>query len=133
MGACRTHFMRNLLTRVPKSTQRLVRAVFQQPNRKGVWAQRARVVEQLEERYSKATKLANEVLAFAAFPTAHWRCIWSNNPLTRLNKELKRCANVVGIFPNREAVLRLPGAVLAEQHDEWVVARVTSPSAPSKS
>jgi transposase-like protein len=128
---CRTHFMRNLLCRVPKSAQRLVatmvRGIFEQPDADQVWAMYAKVVERLEERFGDASKLLDragpDILAFTSFPFAHWRRIWSNNPLERLNKELRRRSDVVGIFPNRAAVIRLLGAVLAEQHDEWVVAR----------
>jgi putative transposase len=128
---CRTHFMRNLLCRVPKSAQALVatlvRTVFAQPDAASTCAQHARIVEQLQERFPAAAELladaAAELLAFTAFPKEHWQQIWSNNPQERLNKELRRRTDVVGIFPNRAAVLRLIGAVLAEQHDEWAVAR----------
>ena len=128
---CRTHFMRNLLTRVPKSAQAmvatLVRTIFAQPDAEQVWAQHARVVEQLTEKFGDAaTMLADagpDVLAFTAFPKEHWKQIWSNNPQERLNRELRRRTDVVGIFPNREAVVRLVGSVLAEQHDEWAVCR----------
>ena len=128
---CRTHFMRNLLTRVPKSAEALVattvRTIYQQPSAAEVHAQHARVVEQLETRFPEAaamlSKAAAEILAFAAFPVVHWRQIWSNNPQERLNKEIRRRTNVVGIFPNRAAVIRLIGAVLSEQNDEWAVGR----------
>jgi putative transposase len=128
---CRTHFMRNLLTRVPRAAQALVatlvRSIFAQPSAEEVGAQHARIVEQLAPRFREAAALLVEagpdILAFTAFPQAHWRQIWSNNPLERLNKEVRRRTDVVGIFPNRPAVLRLVGAVLAEQHDEWAVAR----------
>jgi putative transposase len=128
---CRTHYMRNLLTRVPKSAQSmvatLVRTIFEQPDAASVWAQHARVVDQLTERFPDAAahlaEAATDVLAFTGFPKEHWRQIWSNNPQERLNKELRRRTDVVGIFPNRDAVIRLVGAVLAEQHDEWAVAR----------
>jgi len=128
---CRTHFMCNLLTKVPKSAgalvATLVRSIFAQPSDKEVWAQHDRVVEQLQGRFPEAAKLldeaAEEILAFTGFPDAVWKQIWSNNPLERLNREIRRRTDVVGIFPNRSAVIRLVGAVLAEQNDEWLVAR----------
>ena len=128
---CRAHAARNLLTKVPKASQgmfaTLVRTIFEQPDATQVWAQHARVVEQLESRFPEATAMlvdmAPDLLAFTGFPKEHWRQIWSNNPQERLNKEIRRRTDVVGIFPNRAAVIRLVGAVLAEQHDEWAVAR----------
>lgn len=128
---CRTHFMSNLLARVPRSAQSfvatVVRTIYQQPSAEEVWAQHARVVEQLSERFPEAAALLAdaeaEILAFTAFPMAHWRQVWSNNPQERLNKEIRRRTDVVGIFPNRQAIMRLVGAVLAEQHDEWAVQR----------
>jgi transposase-like protein len=128
---CRVHFVRNLLTRVPKSAQTLVatlvRSIFAQPDLEAVWAQHGRIVEQLQERCSAAAALlaeaGSDVLAFATFPREHWRQIWSNNPQERLNREVRRRTDVVGIFPDRAAIVRLVGAVLAEQHDEWLVAR----------
>jgi len=128
---CRTHFMTNVLSRVPKRTQpavaTMVRTIYQQPSPEEVDAQHRRVVEQLHERFPQAAALLAEagpdILAFTAFPVAHWRQIWSNNPLERLNKEIRRRTDVVGIFPNRAATRRLIGAVLAEQHDEWATSR----------
>jgi putative transposase len=128
---CRTHFVRNLLTKVPKSAQSLVatlvRSIFEQPDATTTWAQHARVVEQLDERFGDAAAMladaAADILAFTPFPKEHWRQIRSNNPQERLNKELRRRTDVVGIFPNRAAIVRLVGAVLAKQHDEWAVAR----------
>lgn len=127
----RTHFMRNLLTRAPKGAQdlvaTLVRSIYAQPNAAEVWAQHGRVVEQLEKRFTQAAAMlaeaADDILAFTAFPKAMWRQIWSNNPQERLNREIRRRTDVVGIFPNRPAIIRLVGAVLAEQNDEWAVAR----------
>ncbi len=123
--------MRNLLTRVPKSVQpfvaTMVRTIFAQPSATEVAAQLARVCEQLGVRFPQVAAMleaaAPDVTAFAAFPTEHWRQIWSNNPQERLNREIRRSSDVVGIFPNRDAVIRLVGMVLAEQHDEWAVAR----------
>jgi putative transposase len=128
---CRTHFLRNLLTRVPKSAgpfvATLVRSIFAQPGAEAVHAQFARVVEQLAERFPAAAEMLHEagpeILAFTGFPQPHWRQIWSNNPQERLNKEIRRRTDVVGIFPDRGAVIRLVGMVLAEQHDEWAVVR----------
>jgi transposase-like protein len=128
---CRTHFLRNLLAKVPKSAgpfvATLVRSIFAQPDAEAVWAQFNRVVDQLAERFPDAAALLSEagpdILAFTTFPQAHWKQIWSNNPQERLNKEIRRRTDVVGIFPNRAAVIRLLGMVLAEQHDEWQVVR----------
>jgi putative transposase len=128
---CRTHFMRNALTRVPKSAQSfvatMVRTIFAQPDAATVHEQHRRIVDQLETRFPDAARLLDEaapdLLAFTSFPKEHWRQVWSNNSLERLNKEIRRRTDVVGIFPDRAAVLRLVGAVLAEQHDEWAVAR----------
>jgi len=124
---CRTHFMRNLLCRVPKSAQpfvaTLVRSIFAQPDAEQVREQHVRVVAQLEERFPAAAELLEEagpdILAFTAVPKEVWRQVWSNNPLERLNREIRRRTDVVGIFPGRAAALRLVGAVLAEQNDEW--------------
>jgi putative transposase len=128
---CRTHFLRNLLTKVPKSAgpfvATLVRSVFAQPDQAAVHAQFDRVLEQLPERFPAAAEsLADagpDILAFTSFPFAHWKQIWSNNPQERLNKEIRRRTDVVGIFPDRSSVIRLVGMVLCEQHDEWAVVR----------
>ena len=127
---CRVHFMRNLLSRVPKSAQAMVaatvRTIFDQPDRSAAEAQLLQVVEALGERFPAVTQLLLEaegaILTFYDFPPEHRRQVYSTNPLERLNKELKRRSAVVGIFPNRTAVLRLFGALLAEQNDEWLVA-----------
>ena len=128
---CRTHFMRNILARVPKTAQpfvaTLVRSIFAQPDAEQVALQLHRVIEQLLERFPAAAELLEQagadITAFASLPVEHWRQIWSNNPQERLNKEIRRRTDVVGIFPNREAIIRLVGAVLSEQHDEWAVTR----------
>lgn len=98
-----------------------------QPDSESAWAQHARVVEALETKHPTAAQLlgeaAEDVLAFTHFPKEHWHRIRSNNPQERLNREIRRRTDVVGIFPNRQAVIRLVGAVLAELHDEWQVSR----------
>jgi len=128
---CRTHFMRTLLTRVPKSAQSfvatMVRTIFAQPDAATVHDQHRRIADQLATRFPEAAALldeaATDLLAFTGFPKEHWRQVWSNNSLERLNREIRRRTDVVGIFPDRAAIVRLVGAVLAEQNDEWAVAR----------
>jgi transposase-like protein len=128
---CRTHFMRNLLTRVPKGAQSfvatMVRTIFAQPDAATVREQHGRIVAQLEQRFPEAAALLDDagpdLLAFTGFPKEHWRQLWSNNSLERLNKEIRRRTDVVGIFPERASIVRPVGAVLAEQNDEWAVAR----------
>jgi transposase-like protein len=127
---CRTHFMRNLLTRVPKTAQRavatMVRSIFDQADADQVHDQYARVLGQLQERFPAAADLLEQagpdLLSFTAFAPSVWQKTWSNNPIERLNKEIRRRTDVVSIFPNRAAVIRLVGAVLAEANDEWISA-----------
>jgi transposase-like protein len=136
---CRTHAMRNLLTKVPKSAQSfvatMVRTVFAQPDAQTVHEQHRRIIDQLEQRFPEAAALLDaatpDLLAFTAFPKEHWRQLWSNNSLERLNKEIRRRTDVVGIFPDRTSIVRLVGAVLAEQNDEWAVAERRYMSAES--
>lgn len=128
---CRTHFLRNLLTKVPKSAgpfvATIVRSIFAQPDAPTTHAQHARVIEQLADRFPAAAEMVadagQDILAFTSLPQPHWRQIWSNNPQERLNKEIRRRTDVVGIFPDRSSVIRLVGMVLCEQHDEWAVVR----------
>lgn len=127
---CRTHFMRNLLTRVPRSMHRgvatLVRTIFDQADAELVQQQFERTLAQLQERFPAAAELLEEagpeLLSFAVYPPSVWRQIWSNNPIERLNKEIRRRTDVVSIFPTRQSVIRLVGAVLCEQHEEWISA-----------
>jgi putative transposase len=128
---CRVHFVRNALALVPKAAAQLVaatiRTVFAQPEPEMARQQWRQVADGFRPRYPKLAALLDEaeadVLAYLAFPPEHWRQIWSNNPLERLNREVKRRTDVAGIFPNDAAILRLVGMVLAEQHDEWQVGR----------
>src|SRR5918912_1199093 len=126
---CRVHFMRNVLARVSKNAQAMVaatvRTIFEQPDRAMAAAQLRHVCDTLATRFPAVVQLLedaeSEILTFYDFPVEHRRQVYSTNPLERLNKELKRRSAVVGIFPNRQAVLRLFCALLAEQNDEWLV------------
>jgi putative transposase len=128
---CRVHFLRNVLGQVPKSAQPMVgatvRTIFEQESRARAQTQLRQVCTTLDARFPKVVALLTaaeeEVLTFYDFPREHWRQIYSTNPLERLNKELKRRSAVVGIFPNRDSVIRLFGAMLSEQNDEWIVGR----------
>lgn len=128
---CRVHYVRNLLATVPKGSTEVVaaafRSIFALTTEAEVKTRYDEVVDTLSDRFPKAAASLEaakvDLLAFTAFPKEHWRQLWSNNPLERLNKEVKRRTDVVGIFPNDPAVIRLVGSVLAEQHDEWAIAR----------
>jgi len=127
---CRVHFMRNLLATVPQSAREaiaaIVRTIFAQPDHGSALAQLKKVAEGLRSRFAKAAALledaAEDILAYRHVPIEHQRQLHSTNPLERLNKEIKRRSNVVGIFPNPKSLLRLVGAILMEQDDEWTVA-----------
>ena len=124
---CRVHWMRNALAHVPKGQHTVVsaaiRQAFNQPDHKGAVEVWRHVADQLRPRWPKLATLMDEseadVLAYMAFPAQHRTKLHSTNPLERLNKEVKRRADVVGIFPNEESILRLIGAVLFEQNDDW--------------
>ncbi len=127
---CRVHLTRNLLQHVPKShgemVAALVRTIFAQTDPASTRQQLREVADHLARLFPKAAQLLLDaevdVTAYASFPRPHWRKIWSTNPLERVNKELKRRCNVVGVFPDDSSVIRLVGAVLLEQHDDWQVA-----------
>jgi len=127
---CRVHFMRNVLARVPRGSSEMVaaavRTIFAQPDAAAVAEQLETIADKLGRQFPPVAAMlrdaAPDICAFAAFPQSHWRKIWSTNPLERVNVEIKRRADVVGIFANEKSVLRLSGAVLLEMHDEWAVA-----------
>jgi putative transposase len=124
---CRVHFLRNVLAQVPKGSSEMVaaaiRTIFAQPKADMVRDQLDVIAAMLGRQSTKVETMlrdaTEDLLAFTSFPPGHWKKIWSTNPLERLNKEVKRRTDVVGVFPNPEALLRLAGAVLVEAHDEW--------------
>ena len=126
---CRVHFMRNVLSKVPKASAEMVaaaiRTIFAQPDAAHVGSQTDEITAMLAGQFPQVAGMLSDaredLLAFSSFPASHWRKIWSTNPLERVNAEIKRRTNVVGIFPNDASVLRLITAVVIDTHDEWQV------------
>jgi len=123
--------MRNILANIPKGSKAVVaaaiRTIFAQPDREAAGQQLSEVAKAMQPRWPKAAELVaaaeEDVLAYMNFPAEHWTRIYSTNPLERLNKEIKRRTNVVGVFPDEASVMRLVGSVLMEVSDEWQVGR----------
>jgi transposase-like protein len=128
---CRTHYSANLMSVTPKSSwpwvKALLHSVYDQPDAAAVGEQFDRVVDALATKLPEVAEhletARGDILAFTAFPKEVWRQVWSNNPNERLNREIRRRTDVVGIFPDRTSIIRLVGAVLAEQHDDWAEGR----------
>ena len=131
VGVCRTHYAANLMSVTPKSSwgwvKALLHSVYDQPDAAAVHAQFDRIVDALTDKLPTVAAhlddARTDILAFTVYPKEVWRQIWSNNPNERLNREIRRRTDVVGIFPDRQSAIRLIGAVLAEQHDEWAEGR----------
>ncbi len=131
MQRCRVHWMRNALAHVPAKQRpgviAMIKTIFAQETHQDMRAQWKTIADALRERVPKLAALMDEarddVLAYTGFPKEHWPQIASTNPLERLNREIKRRSDVVGIFPNDRAVIRLAGALMLEQNDEWAVSR----------
>jgi transposase-like protein len=128
---CRTHYAANLMSVTPKSSwgwvKALLHSVYDQPDAAAVHAQFDRIVDALTDKLPTVAAhlddARTDILAFTVYPKEVWRQIWSNNPNERLNREIRRRTDIVGIFPDRQSAIRLIGAVLAEQHDEWAEGR----------
>ena len=124
---CRVHFARNITSRIgsarSKPVNALVSTIFAQTSQEAVIAQYKHVIDSLKDPFPEIAQMLidaePDLTAFAAFPREHWQKIWSNNPIERLNREIKRRADVVQVFPDSESVTRLIGSVLLEQHEEW--------------